>query len=79
MREYSIMEKLLNEIGISSINERIEMLDRSNKQEFRQINEKLNSIIEVVAKTMEDVTEMKDKIEKQDVEIRVIRGGAAKG
>ena len=63
--------------GFATINERIEMLDRGNKEEFRQINKKIDSITNVVAKTMEDITELKDKVGKQDVEIRVIKGGAA--
>ena len=84
------MEEILKEIlgkinnlerktdtGLTTINERIEMLDRGNKEEFGQLNRKIDGITDVVAKTMEDITELKDKVEKQDVEIRVIRGGAA--
>lgn len=79
-----ILSKISNlekktDIGISNIAERIEMQDRSNKEEFRQLNRKIDSITNVVAKTMEDITELKDKVEKQDVEIRVIKGGKANG
>ena len=81
-----ILKEILNKInnlerktdnGFTTINERIEMLDRGNKEEFRQINKKIDGITNVVAKTMEDITELKDIVEKQDVEIRVIKGGAA--
>ena len=70
-----ILDKLNNlerktDTGFATINERIGMLDR-------QLNKKIDGITEVVAKTMEDVIELKDKVEKQQVEIRVIKGGAA--
>ncbi len=77
------MEKVLNEIleklndlerktdtGFATVNERIGMLDR-------QLNKKIDGIAEVVAKTMEDITELKSAVEKQQVEIRVIKGGMA--
>lgn len=81
-----ILKEILNKInnlerktntGFANITERIEMQDRSNKEEFRQLNKKIDGITDVVAKTMEDITELKDKVEKQDVEIRVIKGGKA--
>ncbi len=77
------VEKVLNEIleklydlerktdtGFAAVNERIGMLDR-------QLNKKIDGITEVVAKTMEDITELKSAVEKQQVEIRVIKGGMA--
>ena len=58
------------ETGFAAVNERIGMLDR-------QLNKKIDGITEVVAKTMEDITELKSAVEKQQVEIRVIKGGMA--
>ncbi len=63
--------------GFASINDKIELLSKGNKEEFRQLNKKIDGITEVVAKTMEDIVDLKGKVEKQDVEIRVIKGGAA--
>ena len=60
---------------IDNLSDRIEMHEKSNKEEFKQVSKKLDGIAEVVAQTMENVTELKDKVEKQDVEIRVIKGG----
>ncbi len=60
---------------IDNLSDRIEMHDKSNKEEFKQVSKKLDGITEVVAQTMEDITKLKDKVEKQDVEIRVIKGG----
>lgn len=71
------MEEILKQIlsKIDSLGERIDAHDRSNKQEFREINRKLDGISEVVAKTMEDITELKDKVDKQDIELKVLKGG----
>jgi predicted nucleic acid-binding Zn-ribbon protein len=60
---------------VDSLSDRIEMHDKSNKEEFKQVSIKLDGITDAVAQTMENVTELKDKVEKQDVEIRVIKGG----
>lgn len=70
-----ILEKLNNlerktDTGFATVNERIGMLDR-------QINKKIDGITEVVAKIMEDIIELKSTVEKQQVEIRVIKGGMA--
>ena len=62
---------------IEALNDRIDLHGRSNKEEFKQLNRKIDSITEVVAKTMEEVTELKSKVEKQEVEIKVIKGGKA--
>ncbi|MGE5614478.1 MAG: hypothetical protein ACM3XR_08735 [Bacillota bacterium] len=75
-----IIEKLNNlerktDTGFAAVNERIGLMDKSNKEEFRQLNKKIDVITEAVAKTMEDIVYLKEKVEKQDVEIRVIRGG----
>ena len=81
-----ILKEILNKInslerktdtGLASLNDKIELLNKGNKEEFRQLNKKLDGITEVVAKTMEDIIELKEKVEKQDVEMRVIKGGAA--
>jgi len=68
------METTMND-NFNNLNDRIEMHDKSNKQEFKEINKKLDSITDAVAMTMENVTDLKSKVEKQDVEIRVIKGG----
>jgi len=77
-----ILEKLNNlerktDTGFAVMNERIGILDSGNKKEFSELHRKIDSIHEVVAKMMEDVVDLKGKVEKQDVEIRVIKGGAA--
>jgi chromosome segregation ATPase len=59
---------------LESISERIDAHDKANKEEFKQFGRKLDCITDVVAQTMESLTELKDKVEKQDVEIRVIKG-----
>lgn len=59
---------------IEALGDRIDAHDRSNKQEFKELNRKLDGITEVVAKTMEDMTGLKDKVEKQDVELKVLKG-----
>jgi len=57
-----ILEKLNNlerktDTGFATVNERIGMLDR-------QLNKKIDGITEVVARTMEDITELKSVVEK---------------
>jgi len=44
------------------------------KSDVRQVDIKMDSITEVVAKTMEDVTELKGKVDNQEVELKVIKG-----
>ena len=63
-----ILEKLSNlerktDTGFATINERIGMLDRGNKKELSELHSKIDSISEVVAKTMEDITELKSTVE----------------
>jgi peptidoglycan hydrolase CwlO-like protein len=78
-----ILKQILGEIKDLKVvqvktDQKIDKLDTdisALKNEVKQVNKKVDSITEVVAKTMEEVTELKDKVEKQDVEIRVIRGG----
>lgn len=59
---------------IEILGERIEAHDKSNKDEFRKIDKKLDGVTEVVAKTMEDVTELNSKVEKQEIEFKVFMG-----
>lgn len=59
------------ESDISAIKNDIKGIDN----DVKQINRKVDSITDAVAQTMENLTELKDKVEKQDVEIRVIKGG----
>jgi len=68
------METTMND-NFNSLNDRLDMHDKSNKQEFKLISKKLDSITDAVATTMENITELKSTVEKQDVEIRVIKGG----
>lgn len=71
------MEEILKQIlsKIDALGDRIDAHDRSNKQEFKEINKKLDGITEVVAKTMEDITGLTAKVEKQDIELKVLKGG----
>lgn len=48
------MEEILRQIltKIDTLGDRMDAHDRSNKQEFRELNRKIDSITEVVAKTM---------------------------
>jgi predicted nucleic acid-binding Zn-ribbon protein len=59
---------------IEALGDRINTHEKNNKDEFRQLNKKLDGITEVVAKTMEDVTELKSKVERQDIELKVLKG-----
>lgn len=60
---------------IDILNDRIELYDKRNKDELKQVSKKLDTITDAVATTMENITELKNTVEKQDVEIRVIKGG----
>lgn len=60
---------------VDSLGDRIDAHDRSNREEFRKLDKKLDGITEVVAKTMEDITDIKVKLEKQDIELKVLKGG----
>lgn len=72
------MDEVLNQIL-----KKLEKLDKieldvsAMKNDIKVIDKKIDSITDVVANIMEDITELKDKVDKQDVEIRVIKGGAA--
>jgi hypothetical protein len=44
------------------------------KNDIRQIGRKVDNISEVVAKTMEDVVELRGQLEKQDIELKVLKG-----
>lgn len=59
---------------MDTLNERLDAHIRSNKHDFKQINKKLDAITLVVAKTMEDVTDIKSKIEIHDNELKVLKG-----
>lgn len=72
-----ILEKLNSlegktDTGFAVMNERIGILDSGNKKELIELHRKIDSIHEVVAKTMEDIVDLKGKVEKQEVEICVI-------
>lgn len=70
------MEEILKQILT-----RLEKLDKIEfditaiKNDVKQIDKKVDSITEVVAKTMEDVTGLKSQMEKQDIELKVLKGG----
>jgi peptidoglycan hydrolase CwlO-like protein len=69
------MEEVLNKI-LAKL-DKIELDVSAIKSDVKQLDKKVDGITVVVAKTMEDITELKSTVEKQDVEIRVIKGGAA--
>jgi len=79
-----ILEKLNKiELDVSTVKSSQEKLDKIEldvstiKSSLKQLDKKVDGITEVVAKTMEDITDLKSTVEKQQVEIRVIKGGAA--
>ena len=71
------MEEILKQIltKIEVLGERMEAHDRSNKEEFRKLDKKIENITEVVAKTMEEVSGLKTQMEKQEYELKVLKGG----
>ncbi len=75
-----ILKQMLSEIkdikrDQLNISDKLEAYNNSNKAEFKQLNTKINGMTDALAKVMEDITDLKSKVEKQDVEIRVIKGG----
>lgn len=69
------MDEVLNKI-LEKL-DKIELDVSAVKTGVKQLDKKVDGVTEVVAKTMEDMTELKSVVEKQQVEIRVIKGGAA--
>ncbi len=69
------MEEVLNKI-LAKL-DKIGLDVSTIKSDVKQLDKKVDGITVVVAKTMEDITELKSTVEKQNVEIRVIKGGAA--
>ncbi len=69
------MEEILKQILT-----KLEKLDKMElditaiKCDVKQIDKNVDNIIEVAAKTMEDVTELKEKSDRQKEERRVIKG-----
>lgn len=63
------------ELDISAIKNDVKLLG----QDVKLLNKKVDGITIALATAMEDITELKDKVEKQNVEICVIKGGAANG
>ena len=61
------MEEILKQI-LTKLDklDKMELDITSIKNDVKQIDKKLDSITEVVAKTMEDVTELQDTMKKQD-------------
>ena len=57
--------------------DKIEMDIAAVKNDVKKMDKKIDGIADAVAKTMEDITEIKDRLEEQNVEIRVIKGEAA--
>ncbi len=79
-----ILEKLDKiELDVFTVKSGQEKLDKIElevstiKSNLKQLDKKVDGIIEVVAKTMEDINGLKSTVEKQQVEIHVIKGGAA--
>lgn len=69
------MEEVLNKI-LEKL-DKIELDVSTVKSSLKQLDKKVDGITVVVAKSMEDIIELKSTVEKQQVEIRVIKGGAA--
>ncbi len=71
------MEEILKLIltKIEVLGERMEAHDRSNKEEFRKLDKKIDDITVVVAQNMEEVSGLKSQMEKQDIELKVLKGG----
>ncbi len=69
------MEEVLNKI-LEKL-DKIEIDVTTVKNSVKQLDKKVDGITEVVARTIEDITDLKSMVEKQQVEIRVIKGGAA--
>jgi hypothetical protein len=63
------------ELDISAIKNDVKLLG----QDVKLLNKKVDGITIALATAMEDITELKDKVEKQNVEICIIKGGAANG
>ena len=65
----STMNKGLSEVNKKVVNlgDKIDAHDRSNKEEFRQMDRKLDGITEAVAKTMEDISELKDNYKGRQI------------
>ena len=71
------MEEILKQIltKIDVLGNRINILDSTTREGFRRLDKKIDSISEVVAKTMEDVVGIKEHMEKQDMELISLKGG----
>ena len=70
------MEEALKQIltKIDVLGDRISILDSTTREGFRRLDKKIDSISEVVAKTMEDVVGIKEHMEKQDMELMSLKG-----
>lgn len=71
------MEEALKQIltKIDVLGDRINILDSTTREGFRRLDKKIDSMSEVVAKTMEDVVGIKEHMEKQDIELISLKGG----
>ncbi|KKW29287.1 MAG: hypothetical protein UY72_C0051G0001 [Candidatus Uhrbacteria bacterium GW2011_GWD2_52_7] len=70
------MEEILKQI-LTKLEklDKIELDITAIKNDVKHIDTKLDSITEVVAQTMEDVSGLKSQMEKQDIELKVLVGG----
>lgn len=70
------MEEALKQIltKIDVLGDRISILDSTTREGFRRLDKKIDSMSEVVAKTMEDVVGIKEHMEKQDMELMSLKG-----
>jgi ribonuclease PH len=71
-----VWNKILNKLDKL---DKIELDISVIKNDVKLLNKKVDGITIALATAMEDITELKDKVEKQNVEICVIKGGAANG
>lgn len=70
-----ILNKLEKLESIENKIDRIESDISTLNTTSKRMDSKIDSITNAVANLMEDMTEVKDNITKQEVEIKVIKGG----
>ena len=56
-----------------ALGDRMDAHDRSNNEEFRLLNKKIDVITGAVAKNMEDIYVLKTQVKKHDIELQVLK------
>jgi peptidoglycan hydrolase CwlO-like protein len=62
-------------VKVDGLDDKLKIHDRNNRDDYEKLDKKIDSISNVVANTMEDVTAINMKLEKQGFEIKVLKGG----